>query len=298
MNRFDEFKPFVNRVKANVKNQIFSLPINLHTINQFFKKSFTPIQAAAFIASKTDKTIINPTNFEEQALKLIGPELYKTFLYGYTKKQWGREPKELPAHILTRLPLRFNYDDNYYNHPFQGIPTNGYTYVVERILDHPNIQVQLNTGFLKEMEKEYEHVFYSGCIDEYFNFIYGQLEYRSLQFEEYRTTGDFQGNPVINYCDEGTPYTRITEHKHFSPWTQHNDTIYFKEYSIAHEPKKTIPYYPVRLAQDKNLLALYQESASKLTQMTFIGRLGTYQYLDMDKVIVQSLNIANEFLSK
>ncbi|MBB6235491.1 UDP-galactopyranose mutase [Pedobacter sp. AK013] len=294
--KYGEFIPNINRVKAVTENGVFSMPINLLTINQFFNKSFNPREAADFIASKGGHTIIEAKNFEEQALKLIGKELYENFFKGYTIKQWGCDPKELPASILSRLPIRFNYDDNYYNSKFQGIPRNGYTEVVYNLLKHENIKVILNTKYTKEQNNNFDHIFYAGPLDGYFNFSLGKLAYRSIYFEKEVFDGeDYQGNPVINYCSESVPYTRIHEHKHFTPWEKHEKSIYFKEYSKETEDSD-IPYYPKRLATDKELLRSYRHLAENENNITFIGRLGTYRYMDMHHVIDEALNISEDFI--
>lgn len=247
VNRYTEFKPYVNRVKAITDGRVFTLPINLLTINNFFGKTFRPAEAQAFLESVADKTIEDPQTFEDQALRFVGRELYEAFFKTYTIKQWGLEPSELPASILKRLPVRFNYDDNYFNHKYQGMPVNGYTELVENILKVPGITVHLNTRFDPATKGDYEHVFYSGPIDAWFKHVEGRLPYRTLDFEVFRDTGDYQGNAVVNYCDDAQPYTRITEHKHFSPWEKHERTICYKEYSRQCEENDT-PYYPIRQA--------------------------------------------------
>ncbi|KQQ87311.1 UDP-galactopyranose mutase [Massilia sp. Leaf139] len=295
VNRYAEFKPYVNRVKAITKNQVFTLPINLLTINQFFNKTMGPAEAEEFLASLGDKSIVDPQTFEEQALRFVGRELYEAFFKTYTVKQWGLEPSELPASILKRLPVRFNYDDNYFSHKYQGMPAEGYTALVQNIIDVPGVTVHLNTRFDPDLKSEYEHVFYSGPIDAWFKHAEGRLPYRTLDFETFRATGDYQGNAVINYCDDAQPYTRITEHKHFSPWEKHEKTICYKEYSRQCE-EKDIPYYPIRLARDKQQLELYVNLAKKEPNVTFVGRLGTYRYLDMDVTINEALITADKFL--
>jgi UDP-galactopyranose mutase len=205
-------------------------------------------------------------------------------------------PSELPASILKRLPVRFNYDDNYYASKFQGIPKNGYTYIVERMLDHPNIDLRLNTSFSRDQAVDYEHVFYSGPIDAWFGHSEGRLGYRTLDFSMERHNGDYQGNAVINYGNEEVPYTRISEHKHFAPWESHEKTLIYKEYSRLCEEKDT-PYYPIRLVKDKTQLARYVELANAERNITFVGRLGTYRYLDMHVTIEEALNVAEKFLA-
>jgi UDP-galactopyranose mutase len=260
VNSFVEFKPFINRVKAKYKGKIYSLPVNLHTINQFFDKAFSPDEAKAFIAELADKNITEPKSFEEQALKFIGEDLYKAFFYGYTKKQWGCEPSELPASILKRLPVRFNYDDNYYNNPYQGIPVNGYSELIEKLLDNQKITVTLNTKFTftDAVKNKYDHIFYTGPIDGFYD------------------------------------YTRVHEHKHFAPWEKHDKTIYFKEFSKETEATD-IPYYPKRLAADKELLLQYRNEAEQQQQVSFLGRLATYRYMDMHHVIGEALDFAKAF---
>jgi len=295
--RFGEFKPFVNRVKASITDGVFSLPINLHTINQFFGVQLNPEEAAAFIASKGDSSITEPKNFEEQALKFIGPELYKAFFYGYTKKQWGCEPSELPASILKRLPVRFNYDDNYYSSTYQGMPADGYTEVIRGILDHDSIEVKLNTQWNPAMTDDFDHVIFTGPLDEFYNHCFGRLGYRTVFWKKDTYTGDFQGNAVINYTEQEVPHTRIHEHKHFAPWEAHEKTTVFTEYSKETEPSD-IPYYPKRIAQDKEILKRYREHASQETKVSFLGRLATYRYMDMHHVIGEALDFAEIWLSK
>ena len=295
VNRFSEFKPYVNRVKAITNGKVYTLPINLLTINQFFGKTFRPAEAQAFLVELGDKSIENPTTFEEQALRFVGRDLYEAFFKTYTVKQWGLHPSELPASILKRLPVRFNYDDNYFNHKYQGMPADGYTALVEKILAVPGVTVHLNTPFDPALKGDYDHVFYSGPIDAWFKHAEGRLPYRTLDFEVFRDTGDYQGNAVINYCDNEQPYTRITEHKHFSPWETHEKTICYKEYSRQCE-EKDIPYYPIRMARDKEQLERYINLARDEANVTFVGRLGTYRYLDMDVTINEALTTADKFL--
>ena len=297
VNSFVEFKPFINRVKANYKGNIYSLPVNLHTINQFFNKSFRPEEAKVFIEGLGDKSITDPQSFEEQALKFLGKDLYHAFFYGYTKKQWGCEPSELPASILKRLPVRFNYNDNYYNNIYQGIPVNGYTELVEKLLDSPKINITLNKKFSysSELLSTYNHIFYTGPIDAFFDYKFGRLGYRTVTFEKHTADGDYQGNAVINYCDETVPYTRVHEHKHFAPWEEHEKTVYFKEFS-KETSENDIPYYPKRLEKDKIMLDEYRTEAIQSSNISFLGRLATYRYMDMHHVIGEALNFAQSFL--
>ena len=289
-----QFMPFTNRVKARTQGQIYSLPINLHTINQFFNAQMSPIEAKNFIANQADSRIKEPKNFEDQAKKMIGDSLYQAFFKDYTIKQWGRSPDSLPASILKRLPVRFNYDDNYFSHPFQGMPLEGYTPLIEKLLAHPNIQVKLNSTFSAAMKSNYDHVFFSGPLDAYFDYQLGRLPYRTLDFVKETHQGDYQGNAVINYCDNSQAYTRISEHKHFTPWEDHASTVIFKEYSREATPEDT-PYYPVRLSDDNALLERYIALAKQQENITFVGRLGTYRYLDMDVTIDEALTVSKCF---
>ncbi|MEQ9674146.1 MAG: UDP-galactopyranose mutase [Roseovarius indicus] len=293
---FAAFKPYTNRVKTTAREQVFSLPVNLHTINQFFGKTMRPEEARAFITeTQADTSIDTPQTFEEQALKFVGPDLYETFFKGYTMKQWGCHPSELPASILKRLPLRFNYDDNYFSHRFQGMPEHGYTDLIARILDHPSIAVHLDTRFDRSKAGEYDHVFYSGPLDGFFDYELGQLGYRTLDFERFTHDGDYQGCAVMNYGDADVPYTRITEHKHFAPWENHDGSVCYREFSRACGPDD-IPYYPIRQVKEKALLADYVKLAETTENTTFVGRLGTYRYLDMDVTIREALDTAQGYL--
>jgi UDP-galactopyranose mutase len=301
------------------------LPVNLHTINQFFGKTMSPDEARRFVAGLGDQSISEPRNFEEQALKMLGRDLYETFFKGYTVKQWGCDPTELPAAILKRLPVRFNYDDNYYSKRFQGIPAAGYTEIVRRILDHPRIHVRLNKRLdvasksiraddgVKALEPcstgvaHFAHVFYTGPLDAFFNYCEGRLGYRTVTFKRIDTDRcDLQGTAVINYPDLSVPWTRIHEHKHFAPWEQNERTVAFQEYSKETEPAD-IPYYPKRLAADKTLLRyrqLAEELASRTSipgnqcaRVSFLGRLATYRYMDMEAVISEALDFADSFIA-
>ena len=297
VNSFETFLPYKNRVKITSKGQVFSLPINLHTINQYYKKTMRPDVAKAFIEEQADTTITDPQTFEEQAQRFVGKDFYEAFFKGYTIKQWGVQPSELPASILKRLPVRFNYDDNYFFHKFQGMPENGYTAMVERILDHPSITVHLNTHFTRDLTSKYDHVFYAGPLDGWFDFELGRLGYRTLDFEQFRYDGDYQGCAVMNYGEESVPYTRITEHKHFSPWESREASVLYREFSRLAEPDD-IPYYPIRQVAEKALLSDYVALAEKESGVTFVGRLGTYRYLDMDVTIREALDTAKAFLAK
>ena len=295
--RHGEMMPYINRVKANVRGEVYSLPVNLHTINQFFRTALSPAEAKALIESKARMDIEDPQTFEEQALRFVGQELYEAFFKGYTQKQWGCEPSELPASILKRLPLRFNYDDNYFDHPYQGMPRDGYSAIIDSILRHPKIDVRLGVSY-EDIDEQFDHVFYSGRLDRYFGYDLGTLGYRTLDFEAERASGDYQGNAVINYPDRNIAFTRIAEHKHFAPWEagQFDRTIVFREYS-RHCGAGDIPYYPIRMVAEMKLLEAYEARASQEAGVTFVGRLGTYQYLDMDVTIDRSMDIAEKYIA-
>jgi len=296
VNRFGEFRPFVNRVKASIGKGVFSMPINLHTINQFFGKRFNPDEAKAFIATLGDSSIGEPANFEEQALKFIGRDLYEAFFYGYSKKQWGCEPRELPASILKRLPVRFNYDDNYYNSPLQGMPVDGYTALIENILRHPGIEVKTGAPFDPAMVSEFAHVFFTGPIDAYYGYSLGRLSYRTVFWDRSEGEGDMQGNAVINYPGMEVAHTRVHEHKHFTPWEKHERSVSFTEFSKETEAGD-VPYYPKRLPADKEALVAYAAMAREDRGVSFLGRLATYRYLDMHQVIAEALDFADRFLA-
>lgn len=296
VNTHARFRPYVHRVRITAGGRVFALPINLHTINQFFGRAFRPDEARAFIASLSSApSDREPRTFEEQALKAVGRDLYEAFLRGYTMKQWGREPAELPASVLKRLPLRFNYDDSYFSHRFQGMPEDGYTAMVDNILRHGRIALRLRAPFARGEAASFGHVFYSGPIDRYFDHAWGRLEYRTLDFETFHHDGDYQGCAVMNYGDVGTAQTRITEYRHFTAWEQHDVSVCHREFPRACG-QGDIPYYPVRLAEDTVLLNRYVVRARAEPGVTFVGRLGTYRYLDMDVTIREALDAARLFI--
>lgn len=302
VNQFGAFKPYITRVKATAKGHVYSLPINLHTINQFYGKALTPNEAKELISNVSDSSIGEPKSFKDQAIKFVGHDLYETFFKGYPKKQWGLDTEEIPASVLKRLPVRFNYDDNYFNHQYQGIPEYGYTSIFENMLMHENIEVILNkeVGYnyiLEQLDHTYEHVFFTGAVDKLYNYRFGMLQYRTLDFEKFYVEGDYQGCAVMSYCDEDVPYTRITEHKYFAPHEQHNDSVCYKEFSRLAE-KKDIPYYPVRLTSGDALWEQYETLIKKETKITFVGRLATFRYMDMDVCINEALSVVNDYLEK
>jgi UDP-galactopyranose mutase len=293
--QFSKFGHYTHRVKAVTQKGIFSLPINLLTINQFFGKTFRPDEAKEFISSLGCKDIEEPQNFEEQALKFLGQELYDSFFKGYTIKQWGCDPKNLPASILKRLPVRFNYDDSYYHSFYQGIPIDGYTAIIERILGLPQINVELSVKYDRSWNCNFDYIFYTGSIDAYYDFELGRLGYRTVSFKKDYYEGDYQGCSQMNYCELSTPYTRIHEHKHFTPWEDHDKTVFFQEFSKETEAGD-VPYYPKRLSNDKQLLLKYRDLVSRETKVSFLGRLATYRYMDMHHVIGEALEFSREFL--
>lgn len=296
VNRYGRFIPYVNRVKSVTKQGIFSLPINLHTINQFFGKTMNPEEARVFVGRLGVKPNHEPRNFEEQALKMIGEELYEAFYKGYTYKQWGCSPQDLPSSIFNRLPIRFDYNDNYYNKAFQGIPEDGYTNVIQNILEHPRIHLSLNTSVLADqISPNYQHVFWTGSLDRFFNYSDGMLGYRTLEFEKIVANGDYQGNAVMNYPDRETPFTRILEHKHLAPWESHSKTIVFREYPKEAQ-RGDIPFYPKRLERDLVVLGKYQQQSRSLSGVSFHGRLGNYRYMDMEAVIREARLAATNFV--
>lgn len=296
VNKHARMQPYVNRVKANVGGRIYSLPINLHTINQFFSTAMSPSEAKRFITSKAvqGRPILS---FEDQALAMVGPEIYQSFFKAYTEKQWGVSPTILPASILKRLPMRFTYDDNYFAHAYQGMPADGYTSLVESILRHPLIDVKTSCRFEDFGNlTDFSHLFYSGPMDRYFRYSRGRLSYRSLRFEKIQVEGDFQGTSVINYPDADIPFTRITEHKYFAPWEmeQFPCSVAMREYSIPCGLTDE-PFYPVRLVDDTKTLRAYEDLCQSESGVTFVGRLGTYEYLDMDVAIERAFAAAAQF---
>jgi UDP-galactopyranose mutase len=293
--RFAAMEPYRHRVQAVAGGRVFSLPINLLTINQIFNTTMSPCEARAFLAAQA-QPMCEPANFEEQALSLIGDTLYRAFFRGYTRKQWGLDPTRLPASILKRLPVRFDYDDSYFAHPHQAIPREGYTAMVSAMLATPRLELRLGVRF-EALEETFAHVVYSGPIDRFFGFRLGRLGYRTLDFEVFRGRGDLQGTAVLNYCDEDVPFTRVTEHKHFAPWEKADieGTICYREFSRACGPRDA-PYYPIRQVDEQAMLARYIELAKATPGVSFVGRLGTYRYLDMDVTIGEALNAAEAML--
>ncbi|RND53254.1 UDP-galactopyranose mutase [Lacticaseibacillus paracasei] len=294
INQFATFNRYTNEVIANFKGEIYNLPFNMNTFNKMWGV-ITPEEAEAKIAEqRATMAGRKPENLEEQAISLVGTDIYCKLIKDYTAKQWGREPKELPAFIIRRLPVRFTYDNNYFSDLYQGIPIGGYTKIIEKMLDVPNISVKLNTDFLENKQdylNSYDKVIYTGMIDQFFDYQLGTLEYRSLRFEtEVLDTDNFQGNAVVNYTDSETPFTRIIEHKHFEFGKgNRGKTVITHEYP-ANWTKGDEPYYPVNNSGNNHLFTQYRELATReVPQVAFGGRLGLYRYYNMDQVITAAL---------
>lgn len=298
INAFGAFNNFVNSPVANFKGELFNLPFNMNTFYQMWGVK-TPQEARRKIEdqkAEAGKTITTPRNLEEQAVSLVGPDIYRKLIKGYTEKQWGRECTELPASIIRRLPVRMTFDNNYFNDAYQGIPVEGYTKLVERMLE--GIEVELGIDYLKDREllnASAERVLFTGPIDAFFDYELGHLEYRSLRFEdELLATDNYQGVAVMNFTDRETPYTRIIEHKHFVHGTQ-PEIIITREYPMTQTPGAE-PYYPVNDARNSALYQKYQEKAAEQSKVLFGGRMGQYRYYDMDKAIESALSLAQSVL--
>ena len=299
MNSYLTMHPYTNRVKASTKSGMYSFPINLHTINQYFGEKLLPNEADQFMAKlRAPYTEHEPRNFEEAMLSFVGRELYQEFIYGYTVKQWGIEPRELPASIAKRLPFRLNYDDSYYDKEYQGLPVEGYTHLFNQVFSGVDVEINLSTPYESSMKSEFNAIFYTGSIDDFFKYQLGYLSYRTVYWEEHMHQGPYQGNAVINHTDSSIPYTRINEPHYFEPWKRVPPSLspYFVEYSKA-TTQTDIPYYPMRLRRDKQLIRKYQNLAAIEEKIFFHGRLGTYRYLDMDRVIMDSFQLASDFAS-
>ena len=304
VNRFAEFNRFTNSPVANYKGELYSLPFNMYTFNKMWGV-VSPQEAKEYIEKqKKESLITEPRNLEEQAISLVGKDIYEKLIKGYTEKQWGRDCRDLPAFIIRRLPVRFTFDNNYFNALFQGIPIGGYTKMVENMLE--GIEVQLNTDYLKDKEELNllaDRVVYTGPIDAFFDFQLGTLQYRSVRFEtELLDITNFQGNAAVNYTDRETPWTRIIEHKwfEFGKDEHGNDlpkTVISREYSSEWKPGDE-PYYPVNDQKNTELYEQYKKLAENERNIIFGGRLGEYKYYDMDQVILQSLIMSKKELSK
>ncbi len=302
LNKYIEFNRFTNSPIANYKGEIYSLPFNMYTFNKMWGV-VTPAEAKERIEREVrEANITNPKNLEEQAISLVGKDIYLKLIKGYTEKQWGRDCKDLPSFIIKRLPVRFTYDNNYFNALYQGIPKGGYTKLINNLLD--GIEVRLNTDYLKEKEK-YENIakkiVFTGPIDEYYNYKLGALEYRSVRFEtELLNINNFQGNAAVNYTDKETPWTRIIEHKWFEFGKDDNGndipkTVISREFSSEWKLGDE-PYYPVNDEKNNKLYEEYKKLSMNEKNVIFGGRLGSYSYYDMDKTVEKALELVKEEL--
>jgi UDP-galactopyranose mutase len=300
VNRFTAFTPYQHRVFATYRGEVYPLPINLATINQFFRSALGPDAARALVAEQAGELAgRTASNLEEKAVSLIGRPLYEAFVEGYTAKQWQTDPRELSPDIISRLPVRYTYDNRYFNDTYEGLPREGYTAWLERMADHPKITVELGTDFLDDSGPLSRRacvgnvpVVYTGPLDRYFDYAEGRLGWRTLDFEqEVLAIGDFQGTPVMNYADRDVPYTRIHEFRHFHPERDYprDATVIMREYSRFASGDDE-PYYPVNTPADRDVLLTYRKRAAAEPNVLFGGRLGTYQYLDMHMAIGAALS--------
>ena len=297
INQFAEFNQYINSPIAVYQNELYNMPFNMNTFSKMWGIR-TPAEAKAKIAEQIAQlNIVEPQNLEEQALSLVGTDIYQKLVKGYTEKQWGRECKELPAFIIKRLPVRFTYDNNYFNDRYQGIPEGGYTAIIAKMLDGADIK--LNTDYfdlIRENGEIADKIVFTGMIDEFFQYQLGVLQYRSVRFEtEVLEEENYQGNAVVNYTEQKVPYTRIIEHKHFEFGTQ-PVTVISREYPSEWK-KGDEPYYPVNNEKNETLVAKYKEAAENETNVIFGGRLGEYRYYDMDKVVGAALQAVKKELS-
>jgi UDP-galactopyranose mutase len=300
VNRFTSFTNYQHRVFSIFKGRVYPMPINLATICEYVGRAMSPDEARALVAEHAAE-ITAARNLEEKAVSLIGRPLYEAFIRGYTAKQWQTDPKELPAEIITRLPVRYTFDNRYFNDTYEGLPVDGYTAWLKRMAGHPNIEVRLDTDFFELRSELIRNVpvVYTGPLDRYFGFAEGALGWRTLDFElEVKPTADFQGTPVMNYADEDVPYTRIHEFRHFHPERGHyptDRTVIMREYSrFANRGDE--PYYPINTDKDRARLLRYREMAKRETGVLFGGRLGSYKYLDMHMAIASALNMVDNRL--
>ena len=294
VNSFVEFNRYTNCPVANYKGELYNLPFNMNTFYQLWKVK-TPKEAIVKIEEQVKEANIDkPKNLEEQAIKLVGKDIYEKLIKGYTEKQWGKKATELPSFIIKRLPVRLTFDNNYFNDKYQGIPVGGYNKIIEKMLE--NVEVKLNTNFFEnreELEDIADKIVFTGMIDEFYDYKFGTLEYRSLRFEhEILEEENHQGNAVINYTEYEIPYTRIIEHKHFEYGTQPK-TVITREYPATWN-KGDEPYYPINDDKNNELYSKYKELADKETNVIFGGRLAQYKYYDMHHVIEQALNCVKE----
>ena len=297
INQFAEFNRYTNSPVAIYKDELYNMPFNMNTFNKLWGVK-TPEEAKRKIEEEKQESVITePKNLEEQAISLIGRTIYEKLVKGYTEKQWGRKASELPGFIIKRLPVRFTYDNNYFNDLYQGIPIGGYTAIIEKMLD--GIEVRLNCDYFEhkeELNNIAKKIIFTGPIDKFYDYCYGELEYRSVRFEtEILDTDNYQGNAVVNYTDIDVPYTRIIEHKHFEFGTQPK-TVISKEYSDKWDKDKE-PYYPINDDKNNEMYKKYKELADKDNKVIFGGRLGEYKYYDMDKVIEKALECVKKELN-
>ncbi|MHA7275001.1 UDP-galactopyranose mutase [Arthrobacter sp. HLT1-21] len=301
VSRFTEFTNYVHKVYSSHKGEVYPMPINLGTINQFFRASYGPAEARALIQEQAGELAgTDPQNLNDKGIQLIGRPLYEAFIKHYTGKQWQTDPRDLPAEIISRLPVRYTYDNRYFNDKYEGLPVDGYTAWIERMADHPNITVQLNTDFFDDNHKFSRAatlgqvpVVYTGPVDRYFDYAEGDLSWRTIDLkEEVLPVEDFQGCSVMNYPDEDTAYTRIHEFRHFHPERDYTKdaTVIMREFSRFAE-KEDEPYYPVNTSEDRSKLSAYRDLAKGEKSVLFGGRLGTYKYLDMHMAIGSALSM-------
>ena len=293
--QFAEFNNFINTPIANFCGEIYNMPFNMNTFSKLWGIS-KPEEAKEIIEKQGSAISGEPKNLEEHVIKMVGKDVYEKLVKGYTEKQWGRDCKDLPTSIIRRLPVRFTYNNNYFNDRYQGIPMGGYTAIFEKLLD--KCDIELNIDFLSDKEKlskAARKIIYTGTIDSYFDYCFGALEYRSLKFKhEILDCENYQGVAVVNYTDRETPYTRIIEHKHFEFGTQ-SKTVITKEYSLEWN-RGIEPYYPINDEKNQNIYTKYQMLANKETNVIFGGRLGEYRYYDMQDTIISALNLAKNIL--
>ncbi len=306
VNRFTSFTSYVHRVYTNHGGEVYPLPINLGTVNQFFRSAYSPDEARALLAEQAGEIESSKAqNLEEKGISLIGRPLYEAFIRDYTAKQWQTDPTNLPPEIISRLPVRYTYDNRYFNDTHEGLPVDGYTAWLERMADHPNIEVRLNTDFFDDSHEASKSktlgqlpIVYTGPVDRYFDYSEGRLSWRTLDFEEeVLPVGDFQGTSVMNYADAEVPYTRIHEFRHFHPERDapKDKTVVMREFSRFAEGDDE-PYYPVNTPEDRAMLLAYRERTAAEPQVLFGGRLGTYQYLDMHMAIGAALSMVDNQL--
>ena len=302
VNQFTAFTGYRHTVWSIYSGRVYPMPVNLGTISEYFGRAFTPDEAREVIAEEAKEIDgANAANLEEKAISLIGRSLYEAFIRGYTKKQWQTDPTELPAEVITRLPVRYTFDNRYFNDTYEGLPVDGYTAWLEKMADHPNIEVRLNTDFfdVRAQIPAGTPIVYTGPLDRYFDNSEGELGWRTLDFtQEVLPVGNFQGTSVMNYADEDVPYTRIHEFKHFHPERESpaDKTVIVKEYSRSAGPGDE-PYYPINTPEDRRRLLAYRELAAQEKDVLFGGRLGTYKYLDMHMAIGSALSLVDNRLA-